>query len=131
MRTGGQSQFSVPLSLQKPNRDDLRELLTWISDHLRDDLSVAVLAARMGLSVRHFGRVFQAGTGLTPATYVEAARVEHARRLLEETDRALDDVAVACGLGSVETLHRAFRRRLSTTPAANRRRFKHRPELFP
>ncbi|MFF4038354.1 GlxA family transcriptional regulator [Streptomyces sp. NPDC001816] len=123
-RPGGQSQFSVPLSLQEPSRDKIGELRTWIADNIREDLSLDVLADRVNLSVRHFSRVFRAEYGRTPTAYVEAARIEFARRLLEETDRALDDVAAACGIGSVETLHRAFRRQLGTTPAEYRCRFR-------
>ncbi|WP_280205873.1 AraC family transcriptional regulator, partial [Nocardia cyriacigeorgica] len=39
----------------------------------------------------------------------------------ETTDHSLDQIAASSGLGSVETLHRAFKRQLGTTPAANRR----------
>ena len=81
----------------------------------------------MCLSERHFARVFKQETGASPAAYVEAARVEAARRLLETTDCPLDEVAEAAGLGSVETLHRAFKRQLATTPAAYRRRFRTQP----
>ncbi|MER0449555.1 DJ-1/PfpI family protein [Streptomyces sp. Edi4] len=123
-RQGGQSQFSVPLSRPATSRRDLDELCLWITDHLDEDLSARALAARMCLSERHFARVFTQETGVGPAAYVEAARVEMARRLLETTDAPLDEVAEGAGLGSVETLHRAFRRRLTTTPAAYRRRFR-------
>ncbi|MCX4689616.1 GlxA family transcriptional regulator [Kitasatospora purpeofusca] len=123
-RQGGQSQFSVPLSHPATERRDIDELLRWIAEHLDGDLSTSALAARMCLSERHFARVFTQETGTGPAGYVEAARVEAARRLLETTDRPLDQVAAAAGLGSAETLHRAFRRRLATTPAAYRRRFR-------
>ncbi|GAA3142359.1 GlxA family transcriptional regulator [Nonomuraea roseoviolacea] len=123
-RPGGQSQFSVPLWLAPSERRDIDELRAWITANLAADLSAAALAERMCLSERHFARVFRKETGVTPAAYVEAARVEAARRLLEGTDEPLDQVAAACGLGSVETLHRAFRRRLGTTPAAYRRRFR-------
>ncbi|MBF6047378.1 helix-turn-helix domain-containing protein [Streptomyces sp. NRRL B-1677] len=123
-RQGGQSQFSVPLSRPASARRDIDELRLWIADHLYGDLSAEVLAARMCLSERHFARVFKQETGVSPAAYVEAARVEVARRLLETTDGPLDQVAAAAGLGSVETLHRAFRRQLATTPAAYRRRFR-------
>lgn len=78
----------------------------------------------MCLSERHFARVFRQETGTSPAAYVEAARVEAARRLLETTDQPLEHVAGITGLGSVETLHRAFRKQISTTPAAYRRRFR-------
>ncbi|MFB6615475.1 GlxA family transcriptional regulator [Streptomyces sp. NPDC056367] len=123
-RQGGQSQFSVPLSQPVASRRDIDELRMFIADHLDDDLSAAALAARMCLSERHFARVFRQETGTTPAAYVEAARVEAARRLLEHTDQPLDEVAAACGLGSVETLHRALRKQIGITPAAYRRRFR-------
>ncbi|MFV2216093.1 GlxA family transcriptional regulator [Actinomadura sp. LOL_016] len=123
-RQGGQSQFSVPLWEAPAERRDIDELRAWITGNLTADLSAAALAERMCLSERHFARVFRKETGSTPAAYVEAARVEEARRLLEGTDEPLDRVSAACGLGSAETLHRAFRRRLGTTPAAYRRRFR-------
>ncbi|MGW5571131.1 helix-turn-helix domain-containing protein [Nocardia thailandica] len=78
----------------------------------------------MRLSERHFARVFTKEMGVGPSAYVESTRVEVARRLLETTDRTLDQIATDAGLGSVETLHRAFRRRLGTGPASYRRRFR-------
>ncbi|MFE9793014.1 GlxA family transcriptional regulator [Streptomyces goshikiensis] len=123
-RQGGQSQFSVPLSRPPASRRDIGELRMFIADHLDGDLSAAALAGRMCLSERHFARVFRQETGTSPASYVEAARVEAARRLLESTDQALDEVAAGCGFGSVETLHRALRKQIGTSPAAYRRRFR-------
>ncbi len=122
-RSGGQSQFSVPLSVRTTAGDRIDDLRVWIADHLAEDLCAEVLAARLHLSVRHFSRLFRERTATTPAAYVEAARLEAARRLLEESDRSLPDIAAASGLGSVETLHRSFQRRLGTTPAQYRRRF--------
>ncbi|TQM32393.1 GlxA family transcriptional regulator [Nocardia bhagyanarayanae] len=123
-RQGGQSQFSVPLSRPATARRDIDELRSFITGNLDGDLSTAALAARMRLSERHFTRVFQQETGTSAAVYVEACRVEAARRLLETTDQPLERVAATVGLGSVETLHRAFRRQLSTTPGDYRKRFR-------
>lgn len=122
-RSGGQSQFSVPLSVQSPGDDRIDGLRVWIAEHPAEDLSAEALAARLHLSVRHFSRLFRLRTATTPAAYVESARLEVARRLLEESDRSLVEIAAASGLGSVDTLHRSFRRRLGTTPAEYRRRF--------
>ncbi|MFE2728188.1 GlxA family transcriptional regulator [Kitasatospora sp. NPDC059327] len=123
-RQGGQSQFSVPLSRPAPARRDIDELRVFITEHLDEDLSAAALAGRMCLSERHFARVFRQETGTSPAAYVEATRVEAARRLLETTDQPLEQIASAAGMGSVETLHRAFRKQINTTPASYRRRFR-------
>ncbi|MCM2423858.1 GlxA family transcriptional regulator [Streptomyces sp. RKAG293] len=92
-RSGGQSQFSVPLSVQASAGDRIDELRVWIAEHLAEDLSAETLAMRLHLSVRHFSRPFRRRAATTPAAYVESARLEAARRLLEESTRSLPDIA--------------------------------------
>ena len=122
-RPGGQAQFSTQLAAQRPGRDALREAQTWIADHLDEDLSLPALARRAALSERHFSRVFRAETGMTVAAYVEAARIEAARRLLESTHDGLGRIARTCGFGTVETMHRTFNRTIRVTPGEYRRHF--------
>ena len=88
---------------------------------------VESLAARARLSPRHFARAFQAETGTTPGRYVDRVRLEHARRLLEDTADGVEEIARACGYGTPEAMRRAFVRALGTAPAEYRRRFRHRP----
>ncbi|MER8043546.1 GlxA family transcriptional regulator [Streptomyces sp. NPDC094032] len=127
-RPGNQAQFSAQLSAQTARREPLRELQHWITEHPDDDLSVEALAARARLSPRHFARAFQAETGTTPGRYVDRVRVEHARRLLEETTRGVEEVSRAAGYGTPEAMRRAFLKALGTAPAEYRRRF-HAPVL--
>src|SRR5688500_8697296 len=115
-RPGGQSQFSAPLAAQMAERKGLRELLLWMSDNIAADLSVAALAHRASMSERTFARVFAAETQFTPAAYVERLRVDAARRSLETTKRSVKQIAHSCGFGTVETMHRTFRRALGSTP---------------
>src|SRR6478609_315392 len=123
-RPGGQSQFSGALAVQQASRPALRELQAWIAGHLDEDLSVAALADRAGLSERSFARAFRAEVGQTPAVYVEGLRVERARALLEDGAESLDAVAGAAGFSSAEVLRRAFHRRVGVSPAAYRERFR-------
>jgi transcriptional regulator GlxA family with amidase domain len=123
-RPGGQSQFSVQLAGQLAERNGVRDVQAWIADHLNADLSVPALARRARMSARNFARVFRREVGRTPAAFVEAQRVETARRLLETTERTVGEVADACGFGRAETMHRAFRRRLRVAPAQYRRHFR-------
>jgi transcriptional regulator GlxA family with amidase domain len=123
-RPGGQSQFSSQLAAQTAERAPLRDVQAWIHDHPEADLSVTALAQRVAVSPRHFARLFTRETGVTPAVYVERARVEVARRLLEETGLGLDGVARSAGFGSVETLRRAFHRTLGVAPSDYRARFR-------
>jgi transcriptional regulator GlxA family with amidase domain len=123
-RPGGQSQFSVLLDLQEADREPLRDLQTWIAEHLDRDLSVERMAERVHMSSRNFARVFSRQTGWTPARFVERLRVEAARRQLEESSAGLDRVARACGFGSPDSLRRSFVRVLRVTPADYRLRFR-------
>nr|BFE95465.1 hypothetical protein GCM10020185_60010 [Pseudomonas brassicacearum subsp. brassicacearum] len=106
-RPGGQSQFSVTLSLQKQGSrfDDLH---AWIAENLTRDLGLSSLAAEVGMSERSFVRHYRADTGQTPARAVELIRLETARRLLSDTAVSIKRVAVQCGFGSEETLRRSF-----------------------
>jgi transcriptional regulator GlxA family with amidase domain len=122
-RPGGQSQFSAPLAAQVAEREGLRELLLWMADHIDADLSVARLAHRASMSERTFARVFAAQTQFTPAAYVERLRIDAARRSLETTKKSVKQIARGCGFGTVETLHRAFRRGVGSTPLQYRARF--------
>jgi transcriptional regulator GlxA family with amidase domain len=123
-RPGGQSQFSAQLAAQRAERRPLRELQAWITDNVAADLRVEVLAERACMSPRHFARAFRHEVGVTPAAYVEMARVEIARQALLDTDASIDAVATRCGFGTPETMRRAFHRRLGVGPADYRARFR-------
>ena len=126
-RPGGQSQFSAQLALQAADRTPLRELQAWIVDHPAGDLSVPALAARVAMSPRNFARVFVREVGSSPARFVEAVRLDAARRRLEESSNGIEAVAAECGFGSAESMRRVFLRHLRVGPSAYRRRFTHTP----
>ena len=122
-RPGGQAQFSNQLSVRTADRDPLREVQAWIADRLEADLSVEVLAQRAHMSPRNFARAFKREIGVTPAAYVERARVERAQHLLQNPGAMLQEVALRTGFGSEDRMRRAFQRRLGIGPAAYRERF--------
>jgi transcriptional regulator GlxA family with amidase domain len=123
-RPGGQSQFSTQLSVQAADREPLRAVQLWIADHLADDLSVPALARRCAMSDRNFSRRFTREVGVTPATFVLRARVEAARRRLEESTEGVEAIAAQCGFASAEVMRRAFLRTVRVPPNAYRTRFR-------
>jgi transcriptional regulator GlxA family with amidase domain len=114
----------VPLMAQATEHEPIRELQVWINEHLAADLSVVTLARRAAMSPRNFARVFTREVGVTPARFVERARVEAARRRLEESSLGVDAVASECGFGSAEIMRRTFLRTLRVNPADYRHRFR-------
>jgi transcriptional regulator GlxA family with amidase domain len=122
-RPGGQSQFSAQLAAQFVSREPIQRAQHWIHDHLRDSLSVAELAQEVGMSQRSFARAFSGETNMTPATYVELARIDAARRLLEESRLSLQQVAFEAGFTGPQAMRRAFARHIDVTPGDYRQRF--------
>jgi transcriptional regulator GlxA family with amidase domain len=122
-RPGGQNQFSIFLQAEARNRPDIRELQAWILANPKEDHAVERLAVRLNMSPRNFARLFLAESGMTPAKFVEHARVEVARCRLEQTHLPLDVIAAESGFGSGERMQRAFQRIFKVTPQNYRARF--------
>ncbi|MFD6398416.1 GlxA family transcriptional regulator [Nocardia sp. NPDC060249] len=122
-RPSGQSQFSVSLEPVSTTRriEDLRH---YIARNIANSLTVTDLAEQVHVSERQLTRIFRTELGMTPAAYIESARVEVARHRLETSDETLQRIAVTCGFNTIDTLARAFRRQLDTTPNEYRRRFR-------
>ncbi|WP_296016593.1 GlxA family transcriptional regulator [uncultured Agrobacterium sp.] len=120
-RPGGQSQFSAALTLQdESGRFD--GLHAWMMENITQDLSVADLAEKAGMSLRSFSRHYREQTGVTPSKALEEMRLETARRLLEQA-QPVSRAARRAGFGSEETLRRLFQRRFGVSPQAYRERF--------
>jgi len=123
-RPGGQMQFSREGEVAPASRSTFQELQRWVAANPSEDHSVPRMAKRVGLSTRHFARIFRAETGLTPAAWVESARVEAARALLEGSDTSPKQVASRCGFADVNVLRRAFKRQVGVTPSEYSRRYR-------
>lgn len=123
VRPGGQSQFSTHLQAENFSTAKLAPLLRWIPEHIDGALDVPALAMRANMSERNFARLFQKETGITPAAYVEMARLDAARRLLTGSALGVETIAARTGFGSEERMRRVFQRHLKISPSAFRERF--------
>ena len=123
IRPGGQSQFSARLLAQRAEDPAIHATLEHILAAPGGPLTVTALAARAGLSERTFARRFKDETGLTPAAYVETARLQAARVALETTPSGIEQIARTTGFASAERMRRAFQRHLGVSAADYRARF--------
>jgi len=122
-RRGGQSQFS-PFLAEAPREESLMaRVQEYVLDHLRSTLSVDELASISGMSVRSFSRHFVEEAGITPREFVERARIDAARNLLEAGELPLKSVAYDCGFGDPDRMRAVFSRKVGVSPAAYREQF--------
>ena len=82
-----------------------------------DNRGEAELAARLGVSARHLRRLFAGQLGATPDELARSTRAHFARRLLDDTDLPVSEIAFAAGYGSVRQLNRSFRQVFRATPS--------------
>ncbi len=122
-RTGGQSQFSVPLAAQAHEGGRFDELHAWVAAHLYENLTVDRLAEKAGMTPRTFARTYASQMGRTPARMVEAMRLEAACRALEKTMLPLKAIAANTGYLEEQNLRRAFQRQMGVSPSQYRSRF--------
>lgn len=120
-RPGSESQLSTLLDQQSSTKKQIIAVQSWIKGNLGQSLKIAVLADRVAMSPRNFARVFLTQTGLPPGKYIEKLRLESSKRLLEETDLSIEQIAAQCGFGHADTLRKLYIRMFELTPYSYRK----------
>lgn len=115
----GRRTRSVPLAARDRRRSI--DAAHWIEQHAHEPITLASVAAHVGLSDFHFLRLFRAGLGVTPHQYLVRCRLRRAARLLCEADRPITDVAFDAGFGDLSNFIRTFGRAARMSPRAFRR----------
>jgi AraC family transcriptional regulator of adaptative response/methylated-DNA-[protein]-cysteine methyltransferase len=87
-----------------------------------DGGSVEILAARLGVGTRHLARLFSKHLGASPIQMARTARVQRAKRLLDETDLPMTEVALRAGFGSLRRFNAVFAETYRRPPTEIRRR---------
>ncbi|WP_158883377.1 helix-turn-helix domain-containing protein [Amycolatopsis anabasis] len=108
--------------LRAPAREDarVRAAVAIMRERLADPVTLADIADEVHLSVYHLVRVFKDATGETPYRFLTRLRIEEAKRLLRDTDLAIDRIAPRCGFASPGALSAAFLRHTGARPSGYR-----------
>jgi transcriptional regulator GlxA family with amidase domain len=123
-RQGGQSQFSPYLTAPADEASPVAKIQAHVMTNIRNNFTVKQLADVAGMSARNFARIFVQETGVTPHEFVERARMDAARKLLESSGAALKTIAYDCGFGTADRMRIVFTKRIGATPKQYRERFR-------
>jgi AraC-like DNA-binding protein len=103
--------------------EEARILLNWLSGHYMDeDLSVERAGREVGIHFRRIPRLLKDSCGRTFPAQVNHLRIGQAKRLLQETDRTVSEIANAVGIANVAHFHRLFKADAGMTPLEWRNR---------
>jgi AraC family transcriptional regulator len=101
-------------------RHKLKEILSFIEEHLADSIQVGDLASTAFLSPYHFARLFKRAVGQSPHVYITAQRMRRAKKMLSDGELPLVDVAACVGFQTQAHFTGVFRRHAGVTPRAYR-----------
>ncbi|MCB2051816.1 MAG: helix-turn-helix domain-containing protein [Novosphingobium sp.] len=99
-----------------------KSVLTFIADHLHQEISVDDLAKVAGLSPCHFTRAFRTSFANSPGQFLIDRRVDRAASLLTRSSESVGTIATLCGFSSASHLGMQFRKRMGVTPSVYRRK---------
>ncbi|KQB52948.1 AraC family transcriptional regulator [Pseudomonas endophytica] len=122
-RQGGQMQFGPLLVSVTRDGSPVARAQAYVVDHIEKMYSVQSMADMVAMSSRNFARSFQREAGLTPMQFVQSARIDHARRLLEGTNLPLKTIATRCGFCSAKYMRKVFCERIGVSPNLYRQQF--------
>ncbi len=115
-----QGQARCAVKAAAGDRKRAIESAHWVDDHAAEEIDLARLARRAGLSPYHFLRVFSRVLGVTPHQYLLRCRLRRAARLLADEDRRISDVALDVGFADLSNFVRSFHRAAGVSPRAYR-----------
>jgi transcriptional regulator GlxA family with amidase domain len=119
-RQGSQAQFSPLMAAVGPHETPVTRVQNYMLEHLDEAFSIERMAGLATMSPRHFARVFAREVNMTPMEFLQSARIDCARNLLETTDLPLKTVAFKSGFGSVRHMRFLFSEKLGVTPTLYR-----------
>lgn len=122
-RQGGQAQFSPMTAAVAPQETAITRVQNHVLAHLEQAFTIESMAELAGMSARHFARLFAKDVQMTPMAFLQGARIDRARQLLETTDLPLKTVAFHAGFGSVRHMRFLFSEKLGLNPTQYRQQF--------
>lgn len=122
-RQGGQAQFSPMTAAVAPQETAITRVQNHVLEHMDQPFTIESMAAMAGMSARHFARLFAKDVQMTPMAFLQGARIDRARQLLETTDLPLKTVAFHAGFGSVRHMRFLFSEKLGLNPTQYRQQF--------
>ncbi|MGX8220283.1 GlxA family transcriptional regulator [Psychrobacter celer] len=115
-KRGNQNSYTN-VTLHKPHADQLvQKVQEFIEENFRQAIRVSHLAAMVNITPRTLNRRFQAAVTMRPIEYIQAVRIEQAKRLLELGDVTIKSLAQQVGYDDISSFTRLFKRATELTP---------------
>lgn len=124
-RVGSLQSLIAPFfsGISEPNGDVLRFLpvLAYINEHIKDKISLDLLASLVNLEMTYFAKLFTQIIGISPKQYIIKKRIKKAQLLLVQTDMGLKEIAWEVGMSNEMYFSKCFKDKTGLTPGTYRK----------
>ena len=118
-----QHTFSI-FQLQRDHSDErIRKAQLFIEKNYEQTISIEKLAGTYNMSIRNFIRRFEAATGNTPLEYLQRVRIEAAKKLLENSNDSMEQIAIQCGYDDIGFFRKVFKRHVAINPKEYQKKY--------
>ncbi len=118
-------EYKTPLqAIVLPNDKRLQAVMSYMTDHLSEELSMDLIASRFGLSVRNLSRLFQ-NYGIRFTDYLNYQRITRAIEMIADRNKTMQEIAYDVGFNSPNNFNRVFKQILGTNPGTFYKNLQH------
>jgi AraC family transcriptional regulator len=104
-------------------KNEISKVVEFMEANIAENITLECIATLVGLSPRHFRRLFRASAGVGPHQMFTNMRLERAARDLRHSQKNVTEISFDCGFSQPQHLATAFRRKFGLTPTEFRRNF--------
>lgn len=106
----------------KTNDDILHQMLDYITNHFKEDITLKSIAHDLGYEPHYLSRIFGNRTGVNLRNYINQYRIDYAKYMLSESKEPITDIALSSGFGTIRNFNRVFLEHVGTTPLSFRQK---------
>ena len=118
-----QTPYSCFLGARNHSDGLMAKAQDWLEGKTSQNLDYDSLARSFGMSRRSLERRFKQATGMTPLSYLQKLRVEHAKRLLEEGTQTFNEITYQVGYEDISFFRKIFVRLTGLRPKEYQQKF--------
>lgn len=100
--------------------DVYRGAIFYISEHYTEDISLESVAGKLNVTASHLSRILNRNGNIGFSDIVNSLRITYAKRMLEQTNRSISEIAFSVGCGSIRNFNRIFQKHYGCSPRAVR-----------
>ena len=116
-----ESSWHQGVHTNAPKKMEVAQVKEFLDEHYGEKLSLESVASQFFIDKYYLARLFKEQYGVTLVTYLQQVRITHAKQQLRFTQKSIEEIGLACGIGELSYFSRVFKKLEGVSPSEFRR----------